>query len=578
MKTNKPVVLPKWAEKMKTRYESKEASQFLLYGNVMDLVFFDDKYLWLRDFLTQALSGGKEMVLFYNISEGISFPIASMQDDFARFLEVTLKLGGFPGFTDILNYQKRPDLIKDPRVALPLIERLLETRNRIFVIIDHVDKIVPSSDTAFMSLDDRRSLATLQRWAGLPSLMSRDNAIILVTKNLADVHRSLRSDNPLIELIEIPYPDYEERLAFIKYRCTQSACKLEAPEESLAHTTAGLNRVAIDGFFRQSQKTQQPLGFSIVKGRKEEIFKEEYGGLVELIETNIGLENIAGLQKVKDDLKMVIHLLRSGRRSECPMGVGFIGPPGTGKTMFGKAIAKGAGLPFLKIGDIRDKFVGESEKNADRVLTLLRSLAPVVVFVDEIDQAYGQRGERGDSGVSQRIWAKFSEVQGDNNYRGRILWIWATNRPDLVDEATKRPGRLGDLKIPFFFSAEDPEELIKIAAKNNGIKMRAGDLKPVAEKLKGYSPAELESVVLHARWFARRSGRDTVTQTDLANAAEDFIPSRNDKMIEYMELLAILEASSRRMLPENYSRDYDRNVLLGRVSRLRTELSMEGQI
>ena len=89
----------------------------------------------------------------------------------------------------------------------------------------------------------------------------------------------------------------------------------------------------------------------------------------------------------------------------------------------------------------------------------------------------------------------------------------------------------------------------RLCAKNNEIRLRAKDLSPVIEKLKGYSAAELESVVLHSRWFARRDGRAVVTLDDLLAAADDYIPSRNDKMIEYMELLAILESSSRRRWP-----------------------------
>jgi SpoVK/Ycf46/Vps4 family AAA+-type ATPase len=567
--------LPPWAIEMKRKYEAGESAVFLLYGNVLDILPYRSEFVHLRDFLTRALSGGKDIVAYYNISEGITFATPQMKEDFRRFVDVTASVSGrIPGLSDPAFYGEHPELIRDPQVALPLLERLIEMRNRVFLVIDHVDKIAPNSEYSFMNMEDRRSLTTLLRWAAHPQLLNRDNVVILVAKNLSDVHRELRG-NPLVELVEISYPDRDERLEFIAAQAAQGV-PLEMPAEKLANGTAGLNRISINSFFQQARKTGEPVSLAMVKRRKTEILTEEYGGLVEVIEPDFGLEMVGGLDMVKEDLKVVIELLREGNRTEAPMGVGLIGPPGTGKTMLAKAVAKGSDLPFLKIGDIRDKWVGESEKNADRVITLLRSLAPVVVFVDEIDQAFGSRGERGDSGVSQRIWAKFSEIQSDTSYRGKILWIWATNRPDIVDEATKRPGRLGDLKIPFFFAADDPEAVIRLSAKRNNIALKAQDLSEVLELVKGYSAAELEAVVLRSRWFARRAGRHNVTLDDLIAAAKDYIPSRNDKMIEYMELLAVLEASSMRMLPEKYKQNYDRDSIVTQAHKLRLELSSMG--
>ncbi len=570
--------LPQWAERMRRSYESGEHSLFILHGNVYDLFPYREKFLWLRDFLINALAGGKDLVLSYNLSEGIRLATPEMAREFQRFLEVLTSLGQTPpGLTHPALFGERPDLIKDPSLALALIEKLLETRNRIFVLIEHAEKIVPHQDVAFLSFEDRRNLATLQRWAFHPSLMSRDNIVILVTRNLGDIHRDLRS-NPMLDAVEIPYPDLKEREDFIETAASSDGISLEAQPSQLAFQSAGLNRVALFGLFREARKSNVPLSLSMVKERKIEIFREEYGGLVEVIEPEFGLDLVGGLDYVKQDLREVIRMLKEGERRECPMGVGLIGPPGTGKSMIAKAIAKEAGLPFLKIGDIRDKFVGESERNAERVITLLRSVTPVVVFVDEIDQAFGSRGERGDSGVSQRIWAKFAEIQGDSAYRGLILWLWATNRPDIMDEATKRPGRLGDLKIPLFFAAQDPEAVIRASARKNNIILKVDDLSPVLEKVKGYSGAELEAVVLSARWFARRAGRKKVLIDDLLSAAKDYIPARNDKMIRYMEILAILEASSLRMLPPEYRQNYDRSQLMEQAHQLRMELVARGLI
>jgi len=570
--------LPQWAQTIKDKYEAREASQFLLYGNVHDIVPYQGELLWLREFLTRALTGGKKIVAYFNVSEGLTFATKEMQDDFGRFIDVYWSLsGGIQGVDSAASIKQRPDHQKDPRVVLPLLEKLLEIRNKVVLMVDHIEKIVPDSPLSYMSMDDRRALTTLQRWALHPMFHKKDNAIILISRNLSDVHRDLRETNPLLDTVEISFPDAGERLEFISFQLQQiPQTKMDMTTERFAAVTAGFNRVAINGFYQQAEKTGEAITLASVKKRKDKSFREEYGGLVEVMDPEFGLDMIGGMDAVKDDLRAIVNLMKEGQRSEIPMGIGLIGPPGTGKTMIGKALAKETSLPFLKIGNMRDKFVGESEKNADQVITLLRSLAPVVVFVDEIDQAFGQRGEKGDSGVSQRIWGKFSEMQSDSTYRGLILWIWATNRPDIVDEATKRPGRLGDLKIPFFHAAEVPEIILKVTAKRNNVELADFDFAPVLEKVKGYSGAELEAVMLQSRWFARRAGRRSVNQENLLAAADDYLPSRNDRMIAFMELLAMLEASSRRLIPEKQLQKYNRDELVLRAQQLRLELSAEG--
>jgi len=135
---------------------------------------------------------------------------------------------------------------------------------------------------------------------------------------------------------------------------------------------------------------------------------------------------------------------------------------------------------------------------------------------------------------------------------------------------------LGDLKIPFFHAAEVPEVILQITAKKNGIELETFDFTPVIAKVKGYSGAELEAVMLQARWFARRAGRERVTQDDLLAAADDYLPTRNDRMIAFMEILAMLEASSRRLIPAEQLQRYSREELVRRAQQLRMELSAEG--
>ena len=132
--------------------------------------------------------------------------------------------------------------------------------------------------------------------------------------------------------------------------------------------------------------------------------------------------------------------------------------------------------------------------------------------------------------------------------------LMMTNRPDKLDADLKRPGRF-DLKIPFFFP-EDCKTRIAIlgaSSRKNGVQLDGSvELHPIAEATVGYSSAELELVMLAAAAIADDAGRSSVSGDDLARATQDVIPSRDTRMLAYMELLAVFESSSRRMLPARF--------------------------
>jgi ATP-dependent 26S proteasome regulatory subunit len=157
------------------------------------------------------------------------------------------------------------------------------------------------------------------------------------------------------------------------------------------------------------------------------------------------------------------------------------------------------------------------------------------------------------------VIARIKEFMSDTSNRGRILFIVMTNRPDKLDVDLKRAGRL-DRKIPFLY-AQEPETIEKVAnalVRKNKVKTDvdfAAIRDRFAQKLLGYSNADIEAVVLMANDdAARESGHHaSVTADDFANAASDYFPSRDAELLEYMEMLAVFEASSRRLLPKKYA-------------------------
>ncbi len=574
---NDASTLPAWTEDIRAKYESGVASQFLLHTNIYDVYPLGGEYLRLREFLTQALAGAPQMlVAYYNLAEGLTFPSEPMLREFLAFYAVRGTLAGRSAAQPDEWEAIRAEL-RDPRPVLPVLGRLLGVRNNVCVFIDHVEKIAPAGDVAALALDDRRHIAMLQRWGFEPAFLARNNFVILVSEHQSTVHPDLWRGNPQLDSVRIPFPDESERLRFIEVALQRAPLEAEMTPQRLAGLTAGLSLVKIEGLLKQARRGDAKLTFDEVTRRKNELIEDEYGGLINVVEPRHGLDAVAGMQAAKDELRVVIDAFRRGDAANVPMGIGLIGPPGIGKSYIGIAIAKEVGVPIVEIGNLRAEYVGQSERNSEKVINFLESMGAVAVLWDEIDQTYGQRGERGDSGVSQRLWGMWSKFLGDSRHRGRILVIWMTNRPDAMDEATKRPGRLGDLKIPIFYAADDPIGVLRIVAGRFKAQV-PDDLALIAEKIAGYSPAEIEALVTVARRTApRQDGTPVLTADHLITTAERYRPTRNETMVEFMELHAALESTFQDFLPERY-RVMSRAAMEARAHELRLRLTVMGLI
>lgn len=161
-------------------------------------------------------------------------------------------------------------------------------------------------------------------------------------------------------------------------------------------------------------------------------------------------QDVGGLEQAKQQIKDLIDVrkgLRMGNKSR-RVGVLLYGPPGTGKTLLARAVAGESSCSFMSVKgpELLDMYVGESERNVREVFERASSSAPTVVFFDEVDALAPRRGSAADSGrVADRVVSQLLAEMDDIVLRGDVFVIAATNRPDLVDEALLRPGRLDKL-------------------------------------------------------------------------------------------------------------------------------------
>ena len=563
--------LPAWATKMRDLFRSGSVAQFLLHGNVFDVIPHGDRQLSLKAFLDEAMFGAYDTVLQYDRSRGVRATRGA--DDWGAWLQQAL------GDANPISSTR------EPGVALELIDRyLLRTLNlaaiqrgpdaagsgaanaarKVAVILDFAEFVVPRADAAQLGGPFAANVVKVLGWANDPAILQANIITVLIAESVHDLN-GLIAENPHAAEIKLPLPDESEMAAYVDSLAAGTglipdlAQRSDLPLATLGQRLTGLSRVGARRLVTMATRSGQRLTVDWVSKVKKDLIESECQGLLDFIESTLTLDDMAGSDPVKTWLREDQKLLEKGALHALPMGYLVAGRIGTGKTYLVQCWAGELGIPCVVFKNFRDRWVGATESNLEKIFSVLKAIGQVLVFVDEADQAAGKReGGDTDGGLSGRVYAMLAKEMSDTRNRGRILWVFATSRPDLLEVDLKRQGRL-DVHIPLF-APETPDEmraLFRAIARKLKFPLEDANL-PALDPSQGLGSNEIEGVLVRALrvWELAPDATDGAPKPPLrdilAGVLREVRPSAHTRNLEYMDLVAVKECTDQRFLPPRF--------------------------
>ena len=597
--------LSAWAKEMRQVFRSGTTSQFVLYGNVSDLQpvvkeAAATEYVSLRRFLTEAMFAPFDVVLLYDRGKGIR--VRKGGDHFHRFLKMFDTFQGTSwasipdtGTDKLETLDLSGQLPRDPKRALELIDRFLRaglarTRQvdgkpvadplKVAVLIDYAHYIAPAGEPLYISGDLSQAVIQILDWSSDPAITGAFVTTVLITETLADLN-GLLVENPYAAKIRIGLPDAVELRDYMRDLAagvTDFERVCEVSRDVLAERLVGLSRVNARNLVQRALSAGETITGKYLTRVKKELIEKEACGRLDFMESDRTLDDVAGHAEAKAWLRQDAQLLKKGVTRAIPMGYLLTGRIGTGKTFLVQCLAGEVGVPCVELKNFREKWVGATEGNLEKVFNVLHALGQVFVFVDEADQVTGQRGGgEGDAGLSGRIYAMLAAEMSDTRNRGKIIWIFATSRPDLLEVDLKRQGRL-DVHIPLFppQDQESRQALFAAMARKLKIDIALTDLPPLPDNDQ-IGGNEMEGVLVRALRVHETQPEGSPAQPMpevIAEVVADFRPSAHTERLELMDLLAVKECTDTRFLPAKY-RAMSLTAVNGRVRELKLALGEE---
>ncbi|SEM08611.1 AAA family ATPase [Rhodococcus maanshanensis] len=422
-----------------------------------------------------------------------------------------------------------------------------EPHERGVLLITDIDALLPAEPEPVSTL----ILDELRRAVDTPGV-----AFVATTAHPDSLDDRVRGQDLCDRELTVALPDGRLRRALLELmlrKVPTTDLKLDeiaarAPGFVASDLAALVREAALRAAARASSSGEDPnLLQEDLVGALEVIRPLSRSGTEELAIGSVTLEDVGDMVETKQALTEAVlwplqHPDSFARLGvDPPRGVLLYGPPGCGKTFVVRALASSGQLSVhaVKGAELMDKWVGASEKAVRELFQRARDSAPSLIFLDEVDALAPRRGQSSDSGVTDRVVASLlTELDGVEPLRDVVV-LAATNRPDLIDPALLRPGRIERLVFVPPPDAEARKQILQTAGKSIPLEADV-DLDALAEDLDGYSAADCAALLREAALAAMRRSVDAadVTAADVAAARKAVRPSLDPEQVAHLAAYA----------------------------------------
>ena len=571
---------PEFAGKIIEKYVSSQSNVFLVYGNTKDIFPVESsRYVPLVDFFVEALirpdrKSRPRIVIVYDPSVGITFLNPMDRQLIARKL-------GESRLAALLSAVR-----KDTVTACAALRELVRTnimvsvdgdsgkeiRKDFAIILRYGEVIAPPSRGDLMLDSDRLKVITLENWFSDSSFVISSDIVFIVAETLSGLNERI-VDLPYCSAIKIDRPSLGEREQYIRHLMQTERVSTTMTAEHMAFSSAGLTLLSLRQIFRQASFKGDPITPELIFEKTKEIIEKELEGHIEFPSLTYGFEKIIGASRLLKKLKELKTCLRGNDAELMPVGILVPGANGVGKTFIYKAFAKECGWVAVVLKNIRGPYVGQTEKNWERIKSVLEAMGSVMVLYDEADTEIGGRSAQTHD-VDRRLFGNILKMMSDPVNRGKIVWVIITARPDRLEPDIKRSGRAGEHLPVFDNEGEEKKAFLKHVLNQAEIDLDAFSPEEhlrFLELTSTYFPADFDQLLTEVK--RRRHIEGSLTPDMVLDEVADFIPSDIARQREYQELLAVLECTSREILPERYV-DIPREAIQERVREIRTSMGM----